>query len=159
MIVGGAASAISGDVSVPVWPVVVFAWGMGVALPLASVVFGALALRQPTGKGFGIAGLVLGGVATIIGVILAIVLQFSASAGNEYIEKNKGQLDALTQSMNDPATQQQLQQIQQALQQIPAAPPAAPVPAPDPNAPPPAAPPLPPPAAAPAAPPPAAPAQ
>ncbi|MDD5305793.1 MAG: hypothetical protein PHU25_00590 [Deltaproteobacteria bacterium] len=151
MIVGGAASAISGDVSVPVWPVVVFAWGMGVVLPLVSVVFGILAMRQPTGKGLGIAGLVIGGVATIIGVILALVLQFGASAGNEYIEQNKGQLDVLTKSMNDPATQKQIQQIQQALRQIPTAPPAALPPNP---APAPGAPPAPPPAAPPAAPPP-----
>jgi hypothetical protein len=165
MAVGTGASALGGNPEVPMWPMMVFGWGMGVAIPLTSVVCGILAMRQESNKGLGIAGMVIGGVATLIGVILALVLHFGAAAGGEFIEKNKGQMDALTkskldaaltQTMNDPAARKQLEEIKKALQQIPADVPAAPPP-PAPGAPPaPAAPPAAPP---PAAPPPAAPAQ
>lgn len=46
----------------------------GLLAGIAGIVLGILALRQPRGKGFGIAALILSGIAVITGILMTLLL-------------------------------------------------------------------------------------
>jgi hypothetical protein len=65
-------SALAGNVEVSTGPIWALGLLVGVLIPLVAVVTGALAIKSGKKKGLGIAGLICGAIAAVIGIILTV---------------------------------------------------------------------------------------
>jgi hypothetical protein len=102
-------AALSGNFEVSTGPIWGLGIGLGVAVPLIAVVAGILAIKANKRKGMGIAGLVLGLIAAIIGCVLtfgaAKAVDTAAQIGKTQIGDATNQLNS---ALSDPATQEAL---------------------------------------------------
>jgi hypothetical protein len=108
-------AALSGNLVVSTGPIWGFGIALGVVVPLVAVVAGILAIKANKRKGMGIAGIVCGAIAAVIGLALTFT---AAKAVDLAAQMGKAQMgDAMNQlnnSLNDPATQDALKKAMEA---------------------------------------------
>ncbi len=102
-------SALSGKLEVSTGPIWGFGIALGVVIPLVAVIAGIMAVKANKRKGMGIAGIVCGAIAAIIGFFLtfgaAKAVDLTAELGKQQMGDAMNQLN---NSLNDPATQDAL---------------------------------------------------
>ena len=136
--------AVQGQVDVSTTPIWVSGLLIGVGLPLSAVglSIGAI-IKDEKSKGIAIAGLVLGAVAAILGLIFTFVGATGTQMAKEIAQGKDGALqsvpgfDEMQKQLNDPAFQQQIQDAMKRAQEMQQSP--TPPPPPTPGTPPPPA--------------------
>ncbi len=111
--------ALTGNLVVSTGPIWGFGIAIGVIIPLIAVVAGVLAIQANKKKGLGIAGLVCGAVAAIIGLLLTLSAVKTVEIASQIGKDQMGDaMNQLNQSLNDPATQDALKKaMEEAMKQ------------------------------------------
>jgi hypothetical protein len=110
-IVGAATmkAALSGNFEVSTGPIWGFGIALGVVVPLVAVIAGILAVKANKRKGMGIAGIVCGAIAAVIGLALTFTAAKAVDVAAQVGKAQVGDaMNQLNQSLNDPATQDAL---------------------------------------------------
>ena len=101
-------AALQGNVEVSSGPIWALGLLVGVLIPLVSVITGVMAIKSGKKKGLGIAGLICGSIAAIIGVVLTVGAAKAIDATSELAS------GAAASAMQDPAMQDLQKQLQEA---------------------------------------------
>ena len=112
-------AAMTGNLEVSTGPIWGFGIVIGVILPLVAVFAGIMAIKAQKRKGLGIAGLVCGAVAAVIGFALTFSTAAAVDAAAALGKSQMGDaMDQLSESLNDPAAQEALQKaMEEAMKQ------------------------------------------
>jgi hypothetical protein len=104
-------AALQGNLEVSAGPIWAMGLILGVLIPLVAVVTGVLAIKSGKKKGLGIAGLICGGIAAVIGIFLTVgaakAVDMTAQLGNAAMKDAAGALgdqamqDALKKGLED----------------------------------------------------------
>lgn len=112
-------TALTGKLEVSTGPIWGFGIALGVVVPLIAVAAGILAIKANNRKGLGIAGMVCGIVAAIIGLTLTFTAAKAVDVAAQMGQAQMGDaMNQLNESINDPATQEALKKaMEEAMKQ------------------------------------------
>jgi FtsH-binding integral membrane protein len=104
-------AAMTGKFEIPTDPIWQYGIGISVVLPLASMVVGIIAMKNPEKRGLGIAGMVCSIVAALIGLAFTLFLAFTASVPKHLSQAEMNDMaNQLNQAINDPELEKTLKQ-------------------------------------------------
>ncbi len=104
--------ALQGNMEVSAGPIWALGLLIGVPIPLVAVLTGVMAIKSGKKKGLGIAGLICGAIAAVIGIIMTVGAAKAVDATAELTSA------AASGAMADPAMQEALQKgLQEAMKQ------------------------------------------